>query len=128
MLRVAMITDYPADENKVDGGVQAVSKYLAHSIADFEGVKLDIIGFDYSSTRERTIEGARFTRHVLPGARFGALTGYRQDQNSLNRCLKKIAPDIVHSQGVGHDGTVAARSGYPLVTTIHGIFAETHSR
>jgi len=124
MLRVAMITDYPDDEGVVDGGVQAVSKYLVKAMAQTGDIHVDVIGFRYGATKSETIRADGYTRHILPGGRFGAITGYWQDQRSLNRLLKTISPDIVHSQGVGHDGTVAARSGYPVVTTIHGIFSE----
>ena len=34
------------------------------------------------------------------------------------------APDLVHGQGVGRDGILAARSGYPSVLTVHGILRE----
>jgi len=108
----------------VDGGVQAVSKYLVKAMAQSGDIHVDVIGFRYGATTTRTIAADGYTRHILPGARFGAITAYWQDQRTLNRLLKSISPDIVHSQGVGHDGTVAARSGYPVVTTIHGIFSE----
>lgn len=116
-----MICDYPVDERRVDGGVQAVTKYLVRAMVGLGEVRLDVINFDYAAKEPRTFAAAGFTRHVLPGARMGAATGFFQDQRTFNRCLASIRPDIVHSQGAGHDGTLAARSGYPHVITIHGI-------
>jgi len=124
MLRVAMITDFPENEGVVDGGVQAVSKYLVRAMAEIGDIHLDVISFRYGATGAEKIEADGYTLHFLPGARFGAVTGYWQDQRTFDRYLKVLSPDIVHSQGVGHDGTLAARSGYPVVTTIHGIFGE----
>lgn len=116
-----MICDYPVDESLVDGGVQAVTKYLVRAMVALGEVKLDVINFDYAAKEPRTFAADGFTRHVLPGGRVGAATGYFRDQRAFNKCLASIGPDIVHSQGAGHDGTLAARSGYPVVITIHGI-------
>jgi glycosyltransferase involved in cell wall biosynthesis len=124
MIRVAMITDFPVDEGVVDGGVQAVARNLVKALAQSGEVSIDVICFRYGADRVETLDRDGYRLHLLPGGRLGAVTAYRQDQRTLNRLLAELSPDVVHSQGVGHDGTVAARSGYPVVTTIHGIFAE----
>ena len=51
----------------------------------------------------------------------GTMTGLSIDQRRLNQTLDQIRPDVVHSQGAGHLGILAARSRYPCVITIHGI-------
>jgi len=127
MLRVAMIADHSEHDEKVDGGVQAVTKYLVGAMTKLDDIDLHVITFGYGISAMRTIECAGYTRYVLPGKRFGTMTGYWRSQKQLNRILQMIHPDIVHGQGVGHDGIVAARSPYPSVLTIHGILQEEAS-
>ena len=113
MLRVAMITDQSALADKVDGGVQAVTKYLVDGLTDLKSVDLHVISFSHKVDSASVTKGERFTRHVLPGSSFGTLTAFRKDQETLNSCLRTIAPDVVHGQGAGRDGILAARSPCP---------------
>jgi len=124
MLRVAMITDYADDADKVDGGVQAVSKYLISGLVRHSDLDLHVVTFNYGVTKSSTSEQKGYTKHILPGARFGTVSAFWQDQRTLNAKLETIKPTIVHGQGAGHDGIVARRSPYPSVITIHGIMAE----
>jgi glycosyltransferase involved in cell wall biosynthesis len=127
MLRVAMITDHAASGDKVDGGVQAVTKYLVGALARLEDIELHVLSFKYGITQSQSREESRYgryRRYILPGARFGTLTGFRSDQRTLNATLESIQPDLVHGQGAGHNGILASRSRFPSVITIHGIMAE----
>jgi len=124
MLRVAMITDHADDAEKVDGGVQAVTKYLVSELIKHTDLDLHILSFSYGISEPSTIERNGYTKHILPGARLGNLSAFWQDQRTLNAKLDKIQPAIVHGQGAGHDGIVARRSRFPSVITIHGIMAE----
>jgi glycosyltransferase involved in cell wall biosynthesis len=124
MLRVAMITDQSAFADKVDGGVQAVTKYLVDAITGLDSVDLHVVSFNYTAEEASVTKAEKLTRHVLPGSRLGTLTAFRKDQQTLNSCLRQIAPDVVHGQGAGRDGILAARCPYPSVITIHGIISE----
>lgn len=124
MLRVAMITDHADDADIVDGGVQAVTKYLVSELIEHTDLDLHIFSFDYSNSESSTTERDGYTKHVLPGARLGTASAFWQDQRTLNAKLDTIQPAIVHGQGAGHDGIVARRSHFPSVITIHGIMAE----
>jgi glycosyltransferase involved in cell wall biosynthesis len=124
MIRVAMVTDHAASGSKVDGGVQAVTKYLVDAFVRRDELDLHVIGFNYEIGSARVTKCEGYTLHTLPGASGGALTGYRKDQRTLNRALEGIQPDIVHGQGAGQNGIVASRSRFPSVITIHGIMAE----
>jgi hypothetical protein len=127
MLRVAMITDHADDADdadKVDGGVQAVSKYLISELVKHFDLDLHVLSFNYGVAESSTSERSGYTKHVLPGARLGTVSAFWHDQRTLNAKLETIRPAIVHGQGAGHDGILARRSGYPSVITIHGIMAE----
>ena len=45
MLRVAMITDHSDDTDKIDGGVQAVTKNLIHALSKHTDLDLHILSF-----------------------------------------------------------------------------------
>jgi glycosyltransferase involved in cell wall biosynthesis len=119
-----MVSDHSDHQNKVDGGVQAVTKYLVEALVEIDDIDLHVISFRYGLDRARQVEAEGYTRHHLPGARFGAITGYWKDQRSLSKCLEAIRTDVVQGQGISHDGIVATRSRYPSVLTIHGILQE----
>lgn len=119
-----MIADLPAPGEATDGGVQAVSRYLVQELVRFPEVELHVLTFrdGHIATQER--EFADYVQHVIPFGALGTLTGYAEDQKNLNKRLARIKPDVVHSQGGGHHGILATRSGYPAITTIHGIQTE----
>jgi len=123
-MRVAMITDHSTTDNRVDGGVEAVTKYLVDALKQLGTVDLHTVSFSYEDRSERQVKADGYTQHVLPGSRLGTITAFRRDQYSFNSWLRKLRPDIVHAQGAGHSGILAARSSYPSVITVHGIIAE----
>ena len=119
-----MITDHSDLGESVDGGVQAVTRYLVGALARRGDVDLHVVSFRYGNTRPRSEDAGGYTRHVLPGARLGTVTAFRRDQGTLGKLLASIRPDVVHGQGAGHNGIMAARSPYPSVITVHGIMSE----
>jgi glycosyltransferase involved in cell wall biosynthesis len=124
VLRLALITDHPEDNEKVDGGVQAVTRYLVDALLQHRELELHVISFRYGNEKPKRIEANGYIRHLLPGARLGTLTGFWKDQKTLQDCLSAVQPSVVHAQGAGHDGIVAVRSKYPAVITIHEIMTE----
>lgn len=122
-IRIAMIADHPGPGESIDGGVQAVTSYLADAMREFPDIELHILRFRVGLSGASEIVGAGYVLHSLPISRLGTLTAYRSDQSILNKYLKNIRPDLVHSQGGGHHGILAMRAGYPVVVTIHGILA-----
>lgn len=123
-MRVAMITDYSGAPDRVDGGVQAVTRYLVDALAKLEAVDLHVISFDYKRRSAVSSEATGYTTHTLPGSGLGTLTAFRRNQMALDACLGRLHPDVVHGQGAGHNGILASRSSFPSVVTVHGIMAE----
>jgi glycosyltransferase involved in cell wall biosynthesis len=119
--RVAIVADYPESSDRVDGGVEAVTSYLVDAMARFADIEVHVVTFKEGIDGVEVVEQENCVRHSIPYARFGSLTGLLGDQLALNARLADIRPDVVHSQGGGHHGIVAKRSGYPTVVTIHGI-------
>jgi glycosyltransferase involved in cell wall biosynthesis len=123
LIRVAMVADYPASADRIDGGLQAVTFCLVEQLRKMKEVDLHVINFRQSVAGPIAERRHGFSLHTLPLARLGTLTGFHSDQKTLNSCLARIGPDVVHSQGGGHHGILAMRSGLPAVVTIHGILA-----
>lgn len=123
MLRLVMIADL-SDNDRVDGGVQAVTRYLVEALVRTGEIDLHLLGFRYGRGSDPSRMKSGYTRHVLPGASLGTLTGFRKNQAVLDSCLDALRPDVVHGQGAGHNGILASRSGFPSVVTVHGIMAE----
>lgn len=123
-IKVAMLADYPESGSLIDGGLQAVTSYLVDAMVQLREVELHVISFRPGIDRVKFTKESNFFRYSLPLARFGTLTGFFKDQSTLNSCLKTIRPDIVHSQGGGHHGIIAKRTGLPTVVTIHGIHSQ----
>ena len=116
-----MITDLPDSGEPVDGGVQAVSSCLVTELARLESIDLHVVTFRLGLQSPRTVNRENYVHHLIPVGRLGTITGFAVDQARLNHALAEIRPDVVHSQGAGHLGILAARSKFPCVTTIHGI-------
>ena len=119
-----MIADYPETANQINGGVQAVTSYLVHAMTQFPEIELHLLSFRLGIDHISVIEEPNYVRYSIPFARFGTLTGFIRDQANLNTCLATIQPDIVHSQGGGHQGIVAKRTNFPTVVTIHGTISQ----
>ena len=121
VVKVAMIAHHPEKGEAIDGGVQAVTSYLVRAMANMPEIDLHVLSFQQGIDRVLKTPESDYVRYSVPLAKFGTLTGFKKDQAILNSCLASIRPDIVHSQGGGHHGILAKRSGFPSVVTIHGI-------
>jgi glycosyltransferase involved in cell wall biosynthesis len=123
-IKVAMIADHPGDDGKIDGGVQAVTSYLVSALTRLPDIDLYILSFRLGLKRVLVNRYATHTHYLVPYGKLGTLTFFAKDQATLNNCLADIEPDIVHSQGAGHEGILAIRCQYPAVITIHGIHVQ----
>jgi glycosyltransferase involved in cell wall biosynthesis len=124
-MRVAMIGQYPLDEGRILGGVEAVMVPLLHGLVSFPELDLHIVTCqgvpeDYLTRTRRGVP-----LHVRRRRRFGRLTFYARDVISIHSALKAISPDVVHAHGIGIYAISAL--GFPSkhVVTMHGmIFRE----
>lgn len=126
MMRVAIVGDYPVDETRLWGGVEAAFIYLARELARLEGLDLHVITLGKSKQGEAHCEEREgFTLHVLPPfPRFEFALNFRTFQANLDRQLAEIKPDLVHAQGATDHAYGALRSGYRTVITVHGVQSE----
>lgn len=126
ILKVAMIADMPEPGELIDGGVQAVTSYLVRAMHNLPDIELHVVRLSRGVPHAKSFTQGRHRLHVLPMSRLGTLTGFRQDQRTLDNHLALIRPDVVHSQGAGHYGILASRTRFPVVITVHGILSEEY--
>lgn len=121
-MRVALVGNYPLDNTRLSGGVQAAFAYLVKGLRQFDDLQAHIITIPDNPAKSAEIEQDGVTLHLLPGLpRFELARKYRTYQSQLNDVLARIRPDVVHAQGLDYNGYVAVRSGYPAVITVYGI-------
>ena len=122
-MHIAMVTDFPADPHKVDGGVAGVAKYLIDELVKHPDVKLTLIvpKGAVGQTICKKWENFNVYRvakegwwHFLPGTFYDIFAGRRQ----IKSLLRQIKPDIVHFQNATF---LAANCQLPHLLTIHGI-------
>jgi len=122
-MHIVMVTDFPTDRHRIDGGVAGVAKYLACELTKHPNVKLSVVvpkgavGETICQQWEnfniyRVAKEGRW-RH-LPGTLYDIFAGRRQ----IRDILRQIDPDIVHFQNATF---LAANCQHPHVLTIHGI-------
>jgi len=122
-MHVVMVTDFPTDRHKIDGGVAGAAKYLACELTKQPNVKLSVVvpkgavGETICQQWEdfniyRVAKEGRW--RYLPGTLYDIFAGRRQ----MRSILRQIDPDIVHFQNATF---LAANCQHPHVLTIHGI-------
>ena len=130
-MKVLMVTPFPIDSQTIEGGVQAVAYYLSQGLTNTKEIDLHVLiplnGPGYFKYKEKKENSGfdfddRIKIHLYRNKRFQTLTNYFLDKKFLIQKIKSINPDIVHAQGSGRNSIVAALSGYPSVTTLHGVF------
>lgn len=122
-MHIAMVTVFPEDPYRIDGGVAGVARYLVEELKKHPDMKVTVIapeGRIGQTTSEQwenvTVYrlGKRGLWRFLPGTLYYTLTGKRQ----IKSLLRQINTDIVHFQGFTF---LATNCEQPSILTIHGI-------
>jgi glycosyltransferase involved in cell wall biosynthesis len=125
-MHIAMVTVFPEDPDRIDGGVAAVARYLVEELAKRPGLKVTVIapGSGVGPTTCGQWDNVTIYRagknglwRFLPGTLYYIVAGKRQ----IRKLLKQIDPDIVHIQGFTF---LAANCQQPSLLTLHGIVEE----
>jgi glycosyltransferase involved in cell wall biosynthesis len=121
-MRVAMLGSFPADPERMPGGVEAVIRNLATELALLPDLDVHILTCVRGAREAREIEYRGVHLHYLPGqASLGNLTLHRGDRRTLARALDRLRPDIVHGHGTDAYASAVVDTAWPQVVTVHGI-------
>lgn len=120
-MRVAMIGQYPLDETRILGGIEATIVPLVHSLATLPDIEMHVVTCQgYVEDQERTTKGG-LPLHVRQRRAHGRLTFHARDVSSIHHALHDIHPDVVHAQAIGLYSLAAVESPYVHVASMHGI-------
>ena len=122
-MRVAMLGQFPLDEARIVGGPEAVTVLLVHELARHADVELHVVTCQPRQKEHSGETASGIPLHVLCRRRMGRITFHYRDILHMRQVLRRIAPDVVHAQGMGIYAGAAIHSGYPHVVTAHGIFS-----
>lgn len=124
MMKVAMVTPFNRERDRIAGGVAGVAKYLGEELAKYPDIRLTMVvpqGTDDAETVCEMWGGVSVYRLArrgiwrhLPGTVYDIFAGRRQ----VKSFLRKIEPDIVHFQD---SAFLAAACERHKVLTIHGL-------
>jgi len=120
-MRVVMLAQYPINERRIVGGVEAVVVPLLYGLARYDDLDVHVVTCQPGFERQVAVTGSGYPLHILKRRRLGRLTFHLRDVSSLRGVLTELSPDVVHAQGVGIYAAAAANSPYPHVVTVHGI-------
>jgi glycosyltransferase involved in cell wall biosynthesis len=128
-LKVLMIGTYPVEPGVVVGGVESAMSVLVRALAERDDIdSVTVLRFHHGEapTGYRR-EAAKVEVHYVRGQyRWRMLTGGLLDVRKARGFVAALRPDVVHGQGIGMDGDIAARCSPSCVVTVHGIsYVET---
>ena len=86
-IRVVMITDFPSDVDKLDGGVQAVASYLVSELAKVPQLDLHVLSLERSRRPYRMAQKDGYWHHQISFEKLGSVRGFYTDQRNIDRCL-----------------------------------------
>lgn len=124
-LRVLMVAPFPQDLQKVIGGVEAATSAVSIALAqhpDVEKVLVISIYEQGGTARRINISDKLQVEFIRPPFLVGdGILQSAQVVPAVRRLAKAFKPHVVHGQGLGRQGRVAARMGYPFAITVHGL-------
>lgn len=120
-MRIAMLGQYPLDETRIVGGVEAVMVPLLRALQSYSDLELHVITCQPGFSCELRQTASGFPLYLLERHRFGRLTFHHRDVSSLRCAVDRIGPDLVHAQGTGLYTLAAVGAPCPHVATAHGL-------
>ncbi|MGQ9593773.1 MAG: glycosyltransferase family 4 protein [Anaerolineae bacterium] len=123
-MRLAILGTYPADPNRIEGGLHSVLCYLVEGLLqEAPDMEIHVVtGFSPGEgiAAPHQVDGVWV--HPFTWSRFKRLTLYQRDVARIRRLVEEVAPDLVHAQAPSAAYAVAAMtSGRPYVVTWHGV-------
>ena len=119
-MRIALLSDYPLDPNRIYGGVQAVAYHLAEGLAEHQDLDVHVVHSSRAVSADSvSVQGRLIIHHVSPPAH-SATPNLIAALFRCSRVLHAIKPDLANAH-TGQYALAALRAGVPTIYTIHGI-------
>ena len=120
-MHVAMVGNYPAQPDKIHGGVEAVTRYLSQALQTVDDIELDVVTLLPPGQPDRTASHGRVRVHYLERSTLPSYLSIAQDTQRMRDCLRALQPDIVHAHVANEFALAARTAGYPWLVTLHGM-------
>lgn len=116
-MKVAMVTPFPADPERIVGGVGGAARTLVSPLAEQPDVDLRVFAPSHPTHRSADFTGIDV--EYLPAAPGpGFLSYWTLERRRIHAALRRFEPDLVHVQAIG--GWALGWPG-PWVLTVHGL-------
>lgn len=123
-LNILMIGPYPLDENRVVGGVEAVTSILAPALsaqADIQRITVLAFRDDIARPHTNIVSDKLQIWYLHRQRQFRTATRTLFEARAARRAAATVSATIVHGQGIGSRGDVALQTRLPAVVTVHGL-------
>lgn len=120
-MRIAMLGQYPLDENHIVGGVEAVMVPLLRALQAHTDLDIHVVTCQPGVSSQLRRTGGGLPLEILERHRLGRLTFHRRDVLGIRSAVERIGPDLVHAQGTGLYSMAALGTPYPHLVTVHGL-------
>lgn len=124
-MKVAIVTSFPRDLSKPQGGVEAVSVNLVKALSELGDLDIHVVTCDTTVTEAETSSFKEIMVHRLPVPKGSVLvTALTTGRRVVCDYLRRLNPEVVHS----HDtyGLMVKGLNLPRVFTVHGfIYGDT---
>src|SRR5277367_167306 len=119
-----MIGAYPLEPGMVHGGIESVTSTLVPALAaqdDIDSVTVLRFHHGEASTDYRRAGPKVEVYYVRGQDRLRLITGWFLDVRKARKLVAALKPDVVHGQGIGWYGDIAAKCSPNSVVTVHGL-------
>ena len=122
MIRVALVGEYPMDENRIVGGPQSVFVNLVEGLKEHRELELHVVSCRKEISETVRIAKDRVFHSFLPHPHLPMELAYPLLKRRIKKEIRRIGPDLVHAQQfLPVFGPICLDSGLPTVATAHNV-------
>ncbi len=122
-LRIALVSFYPLDVERISGGIRAVVHQLVTGFRRRADLEIHVIHCHSDVPVDRTVVDGPVTLHYLAQPRRRLVPNMATAIGRIGRQLQAIQPMVVNTHSPSY-AVAALQAGYSPVWTIHGIPSE----
>lgn len=119
-MRVAILSLYPRDPDRIAGGVRAAVYYLVQGLHSIGGLDIHVVHCHSDITADADVQRDGASLHFRAMPRRRIVPNLFRGVSRIQRELRSLAPDVVHAH-VPHYAVAAIRAGFPTIYTVHGV-------
>jgi len=119
-MRVAILSLYPRESDRIPGGVRAAAFYLVQGLQTIEGLDVHVVHCHSDIAEDAHLSRDGATLHFLAMPRRRLVPNLMRAGDRIRRILHELKPDVAHAH-VPHYAVAADRAGYPTIYTVHGV-------